>query len=104
MNDSDSVVVHLLDKEYRVACPPGERDNLLRAARYLDERMNEVKESNVIGLERIAVMAALNLAHELLETRGQKDLQEEASSRIGSLLGKVEDEIRAFEDTRADPS
>ena len=100
MSESDSVVVYLLDKEYRVACPPGERESLLRAARYLDERMQEVKESNVIGLERIAVMAALNLSHELLETREQVDGEEEASSRIDDLLGRVEDELQAMEASR----
>ena len=60
MSESSSVVVHLLDKEYRVACDPGEKEDLLRAARYLDDKMREVKEANVIGLERIAVMTALN--------------------------------------------
>ena len=100
MSESDSVVVYLLDKEYRVACPPGERESLLRAARHLDERMQEVKESNVIGLERIAVMAALNLAHELLESRERAESEESASSRIDDLLGKVENELRAMEATR----
>jgi cell division protein ZapA len=39
MSDGHSLVIHILDKEYRVACPPGEQDNLLRAARYLDNQM-----------------------------------------------------------------
>ena len=55
MSDGHSLVIHILDKEYRVACPPGEQDNLLRAARYLDNQMREVRQANVIGLERIAI-------------------------------------------------
>ena len=97
MSDADSVVVHLLDKEYRVACPPGERENLISAARYLDGKMREVRESNVIGLERIAIMTALNLAHELLQSDGALKQQADQSQLISSLLGKVEAEIQAFE-------
>lgn len=97
MSQPSSVLVHLLDKEFRVACPPEERDNLIRAARYLDDRMREVRESNVIGLERIAVMAALNLAHELLMATGQLDERQVESSRVSTLLNKVEAEIRAFQ-------
>lgn len=96
MSESSSVVVHLLDKEYRVACDPGEKDDLLRAARYLDDKMREVKEANVIGLERIAVMTALNLAHELLQTSGQLSQQSSDTGRVSTLLNKVEAELRAL--------
>lgn len=95
MSQTSSALVHLLDKEYRVACAPEERENLIRAARYLDDRMREVREANVIGLERIAVMTALNLAHELLVTTGQLDQKQLDTSRIATLLNKVEAEIRA---------
>ncbi|MEE4249261.1 MAG: cell division protein ZapA, partial [Alcanivoracaceae bacterium] len=59
MSEPSSVLVHLLDKEFRVACPAEEKENLVRAARYLDDKMREIRSSNVLGLERIAVMAAL---------------------------------------------
>ncbi len=58
MSNENSLVIHLLDKEYRVACPAGEQDNLLAAARYLDKQLREVRDANVIGLERIAIMTA----------------------------------------------
>lgn len=96
MSEPSSVVVHLLDKEYRVACPAEEREALLRAAHYLDDKMREVKEANVIGLERIAVMTALNLAHELLQASGELNRQTADSGRVATLLNKVEAEIRAF--------
>ena len=100
MNDSASVVVHLLEKEYRVACPPGERENLIRAARFLDDRMREVRDANVVGLERIAVMAALNLSHELLQTSTALDTRSDTSDRLSRLLRKVDDEISAHQRLR----
>ncbi|MCU5782222.1 MULTISPECIES: cell division protein ZapA [Alloalcanivorax] len=98
MNDSSSLVIHLLGKEYRVACPVGEQDNLLRAARYLDTQMREVKQANVIGLERIAIMAALNISHELLEARAKTSSDETGSARMQALIDRLEGELRALED------
>ena len=57
------VSVHILDKEYRIACTSDEEDNLHKAAHYLDEQMREIRAGGkVIGADRIAVMAALNMA------------------------------------------
>ena len=95
MSEQSSVVVHLLDKEYRVGCSPEERDELLQAARFLDDKMREVKEANVIGLERIAVMAALNISHELLQANNALQTRQDSTSRVSTLLSKVEAEIRA---------
>ncbi|QEI11014.1 cell division protein ZapA [Cellvibrio japonicus] len=67
---NETVVVKILDKEYQVACPREERQALLESAQLLDERMKAIRSTGaVIGLERIAVMAALNLSHELLQAR-----------------------------------
>ena len=100
MSNESSLVIHLLDKEYRVACPTGEQDNLLSAARYLDQQMRQVRESNVIGLERIAIMTALNLSHELLSAREQVVAESEAESRMQLLLARLDEEIHAFEQAR----
>ncbi len=63
--------VSLLGREYRVACRESEREELLQAVQFLDRRMREIRDSGkVVGSERIAVMAALNIAHELLRARG----------------------------------
>lgn len=102
MSDSDSVVVHILDKEYRVACPPGERDSLIRAARFLDDKMREVKDANVVGLERIAIMAALNMSHELLQTTGELDQREEGQQQLSGLISRIDQEIDAFHSYRKD--
>lgn len=67
---ADTVAVSILGKEYQVACPAEQHAELLLSARYLDEQMRVIRATGkVIGLERIAVMAALNIAHELLRTR-----------------------------------
>lgn len=67
---NETVVVKILDKEYQVACPRDERQALIESAHLLDERMKAIRGTGaVIGLERIAVMAALNLSHELLQAR-----------------------------------
>ncbi len=62
--------VTILDRQYRVACPDDERENLMASVAYLDQKMREIKGAGKIaGADRIAVMAALNIAHELLSSR-----------------------------------
>lgn len=70
MDDQPTTLdVSILGREYRVACKASERDELLRAVQLLDRRMREIRDSGkIVGTERIAVMAALNIAHELLNT------------------------------------
>lgn len=69
MTETSTTYVNILDKEYQVACPPEEKIALNRAAADLDKRLRDIRSSGVIvGLERIAVMAALNLCHELQES------------------------------------
>lgn len=66
-----SVTVRIMGKEYTVACPPDEHEALVKSADYLNERMSSIrKRGKALGAERIAVMAALNIARELLEMKG----------------------------------
>ncbi len=66
-NTSKTMEIKLLDRELRVACPEEERDELLEAVAYLDKRMREIRDAGKIAsVERIALMAALNITHELL--------------------------------------
>ena len=92
MNDSSiPVVVQILDKEYRIACQKGEQDVLLASAALLDQRMREIKTGGrVIGNDRIAVMAALNLAHELLEQKNRKD---DGSKTVNKRLRAMQEKI-----------
>ncbi len=67
---SSSLDVNILDREFRVACPDDEREELQDAVAYLDKKMREIRDTGKIAsVERIAIMAALNIAHELLTTR-----------------------------------
>jgi len=68
VSQTNTVTVKILDKEYQVACPPEQQSELVVSASYLDKQMRSIRDSGkVIGLERIAVMAALNISHELLQ-------------------------------------
>ena len=68
MTANAQVTVRILDRDYHVACPPEERESLLKAADLLSQQMSEVRDSGrVVGMDRIAVMVALNLAHQYLE-------------------------------------
>ena len=86
------ITVRILDKEFRVACADDEREDLLNAARFLSDRMLEIRNSgNVIGTDRIAVMAALNIAHELLQCKNAVDsVDQTLHSRIKQIQQKIE--------------
>jgi len=92
MSTPSTVRLRILDNDYQVACPPQEKDDLLAAARYLDEKMRAIRSAgNVIGTERIAVMVGLNIAHELLQQSGRsvgddRELQR-LSDKIAHALG-----------------
>ena len=64
------VTIRILDKDYMVACPLGEQDALIASSRRVDREMRKIRDSGkVLGNDRIAVMVALNLAHELIHNK-----------------------------------
>lgn len=86
--------ITILGKEYTVACPEEKNDELVAAAAYLDKNMREIQQSGaVLGTERVAVMAALNIAHDLLSLREQTGLTLEMESRIKALRRNLEDAL-----------
>jgi cell division protein ZapA len=89
---SSGVNISILGKEFTVACPDSERTALMGAARELDRRMREVQDSGkVIGTERCAIIAALNLANELLALRDQQNaLPPDLDRRLQSLVGRID--------------
>jgi cell division protein ZapA len=98
--ESTPVTVHILDKEYRIVCAPDERTGLLDSARLLDERMREVRQNGrVIGADRIAVMAALNLVYELTKERDAGSVD---TARLGRLQERIGEAIAASGKTRVD--
>ena len=85
-NESHYLDITLLGKEYRVACPPEERDALQTAVAYVDARMREIAEKTHSNIaERIAVMAALNIAHELLSQGLEQTISAAESPSFGGL-------------------
>jgi cell division protein ZapA len=88
---ANGLSVHIGGKEFMVACPDGEREQLRRAAAYLDKAMREIQATGkVIGTERAAVMAALNIANELLEMRDRGGLPAETTQRLQQLQLKID--------------
>ena len=68
--DPKALQVNVIGREFRVACPENEQKELLEAVDYLNKKMDEIRDGGkVVGVERIAIMAALNIAHELLTTK-----------------------------------
>ena len=68
--DPKALQINVMGREFRVACPEDEQKELLEAVDYLNKKMDEIRDGGkVVGVERIAIMAALNIAHELLTTK-----------------------------------
>lgn len=86
------VSIRILEREYFVSCPYEERSALLDSAEYLNQRMREIRDSGkVVGLDRIAVMAALNLANELIRMRDRDSRTDvESAGRVRQLRERVE--------------
>ena len=98
MTTSNTISVTILDKEYRVSCSNEERPKLESSARFLDEKMQAIKKTGrIVGLERIAVMAGLNITHDLLtddHKKGGTSLH--VNDRIIALQNKLDFAISAF--------
>ena len=85
------VSVRILEKEYQVACLPEERSELLDSAEFLNGKMKDIRDAgNIVGLDRIAVMAALNLAHELLKRNRNDAIESEVTERVRQMRERVE--------------
>jgi cell division protein ZapA len=85
------VTIRILEKEYNVACPAEEKAALLASAELLNNKMREIRDSGkVVGLDRVAVMAALNLANELIKVQGQ---DEELKNIVGLRIRAMRDHL-----------
>ena len=95
---SSSVSIRILDKDYTVACPEGEETSLLASADMLNKKIQEIKERGaIIGSERIAVMAALNMAHGCLNANTTSSSLNQVDSRINSLKEKINSALGQIE-------
>ena len=88
---SEPVSIRLLDREYTVGVAPSERDSLMAAARLLEEKMREVRGANrIAAVDRVAVLAALNIAHELQQLR---DEQARRDRELASALDRLQQRL-----------
>ena len=102
---AEPVRITIMGKEYQIACPPDERADLFASASLIDQRMRELRDGGrVVGAERIAVMVALNLAHEMIE--GRQELENARGSgspaRLGALAERIEQHIASARRTGAE--
>ena len=99
---NNTLDVTILDREFRVACPDEERTELLEAVAYLDKNMREIRDAGKItSIERIAIMAALNITHELLTTRlgtgfDMSDFKRRMESMQAAIETVLEDQDKLF--------
>ena len=98
MSSPDSVTLNILDKEYRIACQSIEKDSLIASSKLLTERLDAVKnKGSVLGAERIAIMVALNLCHELLTGETLVNEYSDIEQRIDTLSEKIQNTIQTFD-------
>ncbi len=91
------VTVHILDREYRVACREEDKEALLAAARYLSDKMREIRDSGkIVGMDRIAVMAALNITNEFLTEREEHSrVRRDSDERVRALVERIDEALEA---------
>ena len=91
MNNPQPISIIILDKEYQVVCPVGEQPALLASAKYLNDKMREVRDSgSILGSERIAVITALNIANDFLNSQRTKNgISNDLSPRLKNLKTKI---------------
>ena len=97
MSEAARVSVRILERDYQIGCPPEERAALLDSAAMLNARMREIRDGGkIVGLERIAIMAALNIANELLHARERTDgLENKAKARVKAMRERVEGALQS---------
>jgi len=89
--EAKPINIKIMDKEYLISCPENERDQLYNAAEMVNSKMSQIKNAgSVIGSERIAVMAALNIAHELLDYRDKNAVY---TSRLDDTIRRLQGKI-----------
>lgn len=95
MSTREAVTVNILDREYKLACEPDERRQLLDAADYLDKNMRELRtQGNMLSAERVAVLAGLNIANELLQSKESgSSFSAEVGTRIRQMREKLDQSL-----------
>lgn len=92
----NGVPVRILDREFVIACSDDERDDVMASARYVNGKIDEIKRhAKVIGTDRLVVLAALNIANDLLQTQAERDRYESSLHKLSSIQRKIEATLEA---------
>lgn len=91
MTDQNKITIDILGRHFKIKCPSDKAAELQRTAAFVDDMMQEVREQGILAPDRIAIMTAINIAHELLLLREQKDSQlQNMGERLRKLQQRVE--------------
>ena len=95
MSEANAVTVTVFQKEYKIACPPDAEDELIESATLVDRKMREIREAGrSVGQDRIAIIAAINIAYELLQTQSTHQVDTDGVAKeLSRLRGQVEDAL-----------
>ncbi|SFC32316.1 cell division protein ZapA [Marinospirillum celere] len=103
-SDKNTTEITLLDRKYLIACPPAEKEDLLRAARYLNEKMSEIRRAGkILSMERLSIMAALNITNEMLQRHDTNHNHEVQIARLTEKLDSALQELEAQVESRKLP-
>ncbi len=91
--------LRILDKEVQIACKPGEEDDLMQAAAYVDKSMRDLRKRNTTSsIEKIAIVTAINTAHALLKSRSQETLDDTVLERVTAINDKLDQILSSSDD------
>lgn len=92
------VAIRIMEKEYKIACPEGEHESLLASASLLNDKMQEIKSNGkIIGAEKIAVMAAINIAHDLIRSNNQTNtVDSNVANRLVDLKSSIDATLKVI--------
>ncbi len=95
MSKTEPLTIKIMDKEYRIGCPEEEKDNLRASADLLNDKINEIKQQgSVMGSERIAIMTALNVCHEILHNQSITTEHNDLNERIDAISEHITESMR----------
>ena len=95
MSKTEPLTIKIMEKEYRIGCPEEEKDNLQASANLLNDKIKEIRQQgSVIGTERIAIMTALNMSHEILHNQSISTEHNDLNKRIEAISEHITESMR----------
>ena len=95
MSKTEPLTIKIMDKEYRIGCPEEEKENLRASADLLNKKLDEIKQQgSVIGTERIAIMTALNMSHDILHSQSITSENSDLNERMDALSERITKSMR----------